>query len=677
VDAIAWLLRMESGRPWTVLRRAEWRGLITNCDGTWRVNRHVVVRCLKLHHPRKNAPSALTLYGLGELLARGTRATTPHFRFLPKMSHRRAIKFLETACAIGSQSILASPFEEVTSRNMFMTRQLTSEVRQNARAYLVHPPRPKPNLFGLHVIIDAFLATHPRELGQWLAAGQHSAVNNTVLAKLAHRLVLSDSANMVHREVLKTGLPLLQAMTATALADNPWSGKKMSFASMITFCRDVGVRSATAFNLAMVNARQTCIQRRQARHELAKTEKRLSLLGKHPQLAAPGKTSDEELEQLSVSLRSAHNAIRAADLAVDQLVADMAQQWPNAAPIDADIFSDSLGEDTAEIMTRLANLLGADHTKTADFLDFVLDGLSRFIGLGAGPKIFSETFNPSQEDVERHFEWAVKALSLRYASDKKGTGWRTGQLLAPLAKATEKILRAPYSAMRWGNKYQSALTRRACSVLFAIRVARDGNDDERQERVELMRLALDQAEATLACDRSDVDTHGWTDRLGSDCIEMMRMGYAPDRRTQWSMDRSLPPFVRTLAVWSDAALIRADPIGAEALFEKSAVCHVSWDVDSTFPRAVSLLDLALATGARAHAEDVTNLALSIWPRIYASYEPTIDSIWSDLHESLHEALMRNGNPRRSLLQDPDFAHSHCVDVIKTLRSLSDTEQLAR
>ena len=76
----------------------------------------------------------------------------------------------------------------------------------------------------------------------------------------------------------------------------------------------------------------------------------------------------------------------------------------------------------------------------------------------------------------------ARAIALRYRIDTRGVGRRTGQLLSELSKAGDRLLGAPYAALRWPQQYRSALRRRMASVLIAIDVARAGSRSGEERR---------------------------------------------------------------------------------------------------------------------------------------------------------------------------------------------------
>lgn len=675
IEAVAWLLRITKQRwPAQALVRARLSGLIFHHQSGWHVNREIVIRALERRHKRPDQPSALVLYGLGELLARSSRGKAPYISCISNISRRKARQLLNAAKDLAALQIPISPVFEISSRDILREQHLTYEVFRHAEAYLRYPPLPRPRLFGLHVILETFLIAHPRELGQWLAKGHSSAINQTALAYFAERLIYSDDVTSLHRHMLHTQRPILQAMVAVALASNRLHDKLLSFDSLVTLAREAGLDASNAFILGMASAQEACLRRQRARHRLFGIESRLSLLTKSPENAIGGShNAADEIDRLSAELLTLRETIDQTNLAVDQLIVEIAQAWPSDGLSKSQLtaLTQAFGTDAAEMKTRLAQELGGV-PRAADLLDDVIEDMSKQLGLAAGVNVFTEYFRPDQEFFMTR-KWVSRALSLRYTIDPKGVGYRTSLLLEPLSKAAAQLLDAPYATVRWHQPCESALTRLVCSILLAIDVACGENEHARQERSRLMKLAFDQAISALCRDRPDIDTHGWMDQLASTCVEYMHIGYAPDQRKAWATNPRLPAFARALAAWSDANFIRADPARAETLFLQCASFTSSRNMNRAFSQAVTLLDLAIATGIRDNADHITRQALSIWPSVFCTWPELVGEIWRDLHLMLHDALVTNGQARQKLLNDPQWANSRCANVLRSASSISILE----
>ena len=655
-------------RPAKALLRARLRRVIVGRGSNWRADGDAVARALR--RPRRAAhrdpPTALLLYGLGELLARAPRRAAPEIPELSRLTRRQARRLLETAGRIAAAQLPTSSIEEVGTRAVLTAPRLARDVWLHARAYLDYPPMPRPRLFGLGLVTGALLAVHPRELGHWLAKGHRSAINATVLAYLADRLTFGEGADELHRRMLQTGLPLLQAMAAEALARGRWDAAPMPFAALVSFAHDIGLDPPRAFGLAIPSVQRVSARLHHARQRLSEVETRLFLLAEYPEQAIGGGAhATDEMARLSAELGTLRDAREEAEQAADRLIVDIARAWPSgpSAKVQVEELARAFSSASAELAIRLAQELGPV-PGTAELLAGVIDDMCRMLGLIAPRAAFAEPFRPDAQKFSTARGWTAKAISMRYATDPAGVGRRTGQLLEPLARAAAEILDAPHAAAR-RPQYGSALTRLACSILLATDVARGDTAVERKERARLMAEALEQAVGALRRDRADIDTGGWTDSLAAACVDLMRCGHAADHRPDWATDLRLPPFVRALAVWSEPDLVRADPARAEELFRQASDRASSHDADLAFSRALSLLDLALATGERNVADDVTRWALTLWPSVFRPWRALAGAKWSKIHLTLRDALARNSEARRRVLDDPSWAHSHCVEVIRS------------
>lgn len=630
----------------------------------WRVNTKGVIRNIRWK-AHSAPPSAVIVYGLGELLARGSNGSAPIISSLAKLKNCQVRSFFDALDKITITQIPVSGAEEIGYRELLTAAKFDAQTRQQAAACLNHPPLPRPRLYGLSVIVENFLFSHPQELGRWLAKGQHSVVNQTALAYLAERLIFSFTDKKLHRCMLQTGRPILQAMVAFYLTERWSNAAPLSFGALNMMALEAGLNSIQAFTLAIAAAHETRVKRYSARRRLVESNARLQLLRKKP-----NKTSDArphtagEIDRLPSELTSLSQAKDISEQAVDLLIDQLANAWPNEGLNSSQIkdLSQAMDTDSNEVLVRLAEKFYG--ISRHQLLDVVINDTANMLGLDASKPALTESFRPNKNDFFLTLEWAAKAFIIRYSDDPKGVGRRTAQHLERLSKATSELLDSPYAATRY-SEYASVLTRQICSIFLALEVACNDARRINQTHTALMKLALEQSQLTLQRDRVDMHTDGWADRLATACVILMRYGEVPDLRKNWTMNIRLPSFVRACALWSNVNLIRENPTLAESLFKQAAAHGASYNNDQALSRALTILDIALTASARHNASDVANQLLCLWPIVYGPLRASAGYKWARIHIKLYAALNKEGLTRRRLLDDPQWVNSSSVALIRS------------
>ena len=648
--------------------RSRLKRFIFQRDGSWHVNGRSVGRAMRRVGRHRQAPSFRATYGLGELRARTSVPLDLPMAVFRRLNAAEVKKFLRGATEMARRQIPPSPIVEIGTGEALRQLNLTTDLVRQGVAFMRFPPLVRVGLYGLHAVIDVSLHLCPRVLGRWIVEKQVSEINQTLLAHLSRRLTFSRSNESTYCNVLRTKVPLLQAMVASSLVDeHPWNAPAKTFSELMTIFQDAGMPPANAFAFSMAAASANRKWRMRARDNVSNTERRLVILRADPNAAVGGgKYAAEEMERLDNELAEFSKQKIASEDAVDLLVTDIALAWPDheLSDRDLDIVKNAFGSDMAEFATRIAQQMRYSPART-QLLDEVMKLMFDYLGLDVQPGVFDNYFYPDSREFPVACGWTSRAIGLRYEQGSLDAGRATARSLSALANASTAVLDAPYAATRWPVQYQSALTRRACAVWFAMRVSCGETSEEKNKRLKLMSIALCEAKATLRQDRQDVDTKGWTLRLALFAIRSMANGDGPDERNVWSQDLSLPDFVRAAAIWSDIGLLRNNLAIAEQLLLAvgSRKTHLSEPLEG-LKRAVNLLDWAIATCVRSDAIDVEQIILSVWPKLFDSWGGVADVQFQDIHLHLLDAARNDGPLRQKLLADPMWIGSASLELIR-------------
>ena len=503
-------------------------------------------------------------------------------------------------------------------RDAMKASSLNKETRHHARSCMEHPQHPKPWLFGLSVVLESLAMYHPRTLGDWLASDLPTSIDLTALKYLGERVMFASPVAKIHRGLIRTKRPLLQAIAARTLAHGGFHKRRVPFREILELGHECGLTHEQSFSLALAAVDSACVQKPQALGKLKQTEERLRLLKEKPDQAIGGvKQAAAETERLNSDLAKLSGEADSAVAVHAQLMDDVVSAWTDSISSEqiADL-RDALGRDRDVLSVELAEKL-KDHLSARALLDPVIDAASDFLGLEKPSESFKHAFlhQPAQFNaIVRSFPPAV---SLRYADDKKkGPEHRTGLLLDPLMRAAYSLIERPYAAQRWPSEYESALNRCAAAVLLALYVAEACSPAAMQSST-LAQHAISHAIKVFERDRSDIVSQPWVDRLGLKCVQLMANKQLADRRSEWAKNTKFPPFIRAISLWSDFPLMVADSRHAVSLFQAALLPPASAWTDRLCFRALNLLDVAFSTMGRSGNASVARELVSIWPTVYS------------------------------------------------------------
>jgi hypothetical protein len=90
---------------------------------------------------------------------------------------------------------------------------------------------------------------------------------------------------------------------------------------------------------------------------------------------------------------------------------------------------------------------------------------------------------------------------------------------------------------------------------------------------------------------------------------------------------------------------------------------------------LTLLDLAIASCARAAKPALVRDLVTLWIEAYQDWLPITDR-WSNAAAVMAAAVEREGPERVAILAEPAFAHTHCRFLIERQRTASDQRENA-
>lgn len=654
-----------------VIALARTRGLITGRDSNWHTNRTKLNTLFRSPRLRLYKPTPAVVYGLGELLARGHGAQAPEFRTLKRLTGREVCQLLNALTQIAQKVLPRKAYTDVTCKNVVRAVVIDRAVCQRASAFLRFPPRSTVGLYGYSHAIFALLICHPHITIKWLSHANLSAeIYTVIVSRVIDSLIYRNPSECrsIAYLLLRTGVPFFQALGACSLAGEDGNENGIEFAQLVIELQSLGIRRSQAFTLSLIVVETARARRARVESKITEFSARLVQLEKYPDTAIGGsRNADDETEQVRHSLETAQAEKRRVDQDFDKLVSALASVF-NTEPTFVSRLVELQGAlmlYAPEVLVRVGEYLGAGQAAEA-ILDFVIDVGVKVIGLSA--PTFGDDGNLTRKDFESIRAPMARAIDLRYRSDVKGVGRRTGQLLAELAQVGDRLLNAPYSAERWPLQYRRALRRRMASVLLAFDVAKSGTPDEQSMKATLAKIAIEQAELLLTKERPDIDSEGFGEEVTLVALDIMQAGLASDRRAQWRQDIKMDAFSRAIAIWSDPVVALSDKDMARSLFlqcTESTICRIG----SLRPliRALNLLDVTFASVIRDKKSEVLPLLKLAWEEAIQGGRIKGANSYADSFDVLCRAV-RDDNGVEELLRREAWKNSRTVNLLTSLRT---------
>ncbi len=291
--------------------------------------------------------------------------------------------------------------------------------------------------------------------------------------------------------------------------------------------------------------------------------------------------------------------------------------------------------------------------------------LQDFIGLKRKPEdVSKEYFLPDERRFTAIEDWTALSLALLYQEDSLGVGWRTSKLVLGVAQAAERLIAQPFIAGRQPEAWQSIMTRAACAGRFAFKVAASIPQDRREFVAQLNKLALEHAFKLLSARNLPAQSATSFHELTAQAAQHMEWTSNPDEFWErWALAEDLPDFARALALWSSPALAEKHQDLACRLFERICALPLSRrSYNLQMSRMLTLLDMALASSARAGKSELILRARRLWASGYRDWLP-ISTRWQGIAEKLALAIETDGGERTEIIADEAFANSHCRRLI--------------
>jgi hypothetical protein len=320
--------------------------------------------------------------------------------------------------------------------------------------------------------------------------------------------------------------------------------------------------------------------------------------------------------------------------------------------------------DTAEIRYRLAAKLS--HQANRDWLlKRNIDRLKDFVGFEKNPADSSkEYFLPDERRFAALTDWAAQSIVLLYDEDNRGAGRRTSDLVLGVAKAVERLIVQPFSSGRQPETWQSIMTRAACAGRVVFTVVASTPEHRRDTVARLNALGLEHAFKLLSAQNRPAQSETSFYQFTAQAVQHMDIASNPDEvRERWALAESLDDFSRALALWSSPTLVERHKELAYNLFEQVCVPPLSRNAyNLQMSRMLTLLDMAVASCARAHKSDLIDCVRQLWASSYQSWL-TISDRWQRIAEKLILAVQTNGSERDEIIADETFANTYCRRLI--------------
>lgn len=619
----------------------------------------------------------MAVYGLGELLARGTGESVPTFKALTRLTKREVRILLGILSRVARAFIERKAHADVTCATLVRAGKMNGDVLQNARSFLSHPPHGKTGLYGYGHAVLALLASHPRLTATWLQRANlppdlYTILIGKIVWELRYRAAV-DGGSLV-ASLLQTGAPAFQAFGACALAGEGAGDAGLEFGPLLAKVQSLGVEAERAFILALIAAENARVSRAINEGKLEQSAQRLEQLARNPEVAYGGSRNAEgEIRRVSEWYEQQQATKQQIDQQFDRLVHALAASF-GAEPALVRNMGDvqrALTIFAPEVLVNVGATLGNSPAAEPVF-NAVIELGANVVGLNT-PICFETDTELTLDEFGSIRAPMARAIALRYRIDTRGVGRRTGQLLSELSKAGDRLLGAPYAALRWPQQYRSALRRRMASVLIAIDVARAGTPQEQQANAPLMELAIDQAELLLKKVRKDIDCGFFSETVTQLAIEAMQAGQANDRRDHWRQNPEMDAFSRALAIWSQPACVRSNEDEAKALFLHCTELNLR-RVTSSQPlvRALNLLDTGFAAAVQSGVTEAMQSLKVTWNAAMLPARIRGAERYADSFDLLSRAA-ENRSTREELIAHPVWKTSRTAVALASETDLPQHE----
>lgn len=592
-----------------LIERARYTGMLPDASGFCAARFERELR-RRLRHAR---PDSVVLTGLGELAARchvdAARILARELRW--QTSERDVARWVREARQTRPAADTPQIDRAGVSRSQLLQEgDISWKTLEAVTSLLHHPWDERSRRYGEAFVSRLGLALAPRAVVQGDAASAAPLVTAAV-----GMLWRAESREPLIEALLRSDKPALRLLGAAAM-DNPEleDSGKVSLAGRHARLRAAGWPPEDAHWMAATSMKDAGHRLFRQRHRLHALELERVRIEADPSTCLGGANrAPYRLEELEGEIRRFATELSATERELEAQATELAECWP-AAGLSKEALQrlDAVFVGRGEVRELVAARLPPGPARTA-LLDLTIGSFADMTGVSDAANAFRTFFFRDEEEVFGAARGAARALLLRHEEDAKGTGHRTGQLVAPLIQAGERLLAQPFLAARRPAAHQAALARTACALVLCLEVVGQAPAERQPEVGRLAELAVEHAGILLRRWRNDEGASPYLDQLALMTSLLMRDSPAVDRRAAWRPDVRLAPIARACAMWSDAQAVRSDPALADALFESAAYPALHLRPGRCgYARALLLLDLALTT-CRGDAAVLRQLG-GLWAR---------------------------------------------------------------
>ncbi|MCO5089936.1 hypothetical protein [Bosea sp. (in: a-proteobacteria)] len=536
---------------------------------------------------------------------------------------------------------------------------LSWQMLRVAKSLVMHPmdigstPR-----YGLQSVVRLMLAWKPSAI-RALVDRERDHPMMSAIVRAAVQYLHPPSVERV-RAVAATGCPLLVAIAAASMADQPAADLNEPTTCFADGWRELvaaGAAEADATWLMALHLKEAVHQRFRYTHGIEDDTRLLRWLRRK----APDLSNYEHhrLGHVTEELPRRREAAAIHEQKLDRILDDMARLWP-AADLSVTQYQwlAQAFVDSAEIRHRLARRVAAASERTM-LLKQNVEAWKAEVGLGRSTaEPFTEEYLPQLDTLFQQTLWAARSFVELNKNAKRGVAREVGLLLDPLTRDAQTILKEPFMAARRPARWQAALLRSAACALFALIVVGETPDDRRADVQVLASHAL--ALTKMLVSESERIGASWELIYLAASIAIAVMAddaLLSGQLTMWAQDSDLPMQVRAMAAWSsDDFLTRrlADATSLFAMAAKSPLLRASRD--RHFGQLMSLLDIAVVSAIRLSDYGVADRLRSLWSDAIVEWPEQMEE-WATAADWLMDAVKADGPQRAALLEHPSFASS--------------------
>ncbi len=454
--------------------------------------------------------------------------------------------------------------------------------------------------------------------------------------------------------LLATRIPVCIAIAIAICADaTSLASESVSYHTIVSKLKEQGISSADAIWLTG-HFLKDAVHRH---HIIASQGKRLLFDARHEQSRRTSKASSRVSSWLAE--QRADHAKRKLDheLRLNNLFNDIAAAWPNDGLSEQQMkVFDIAFVDTADMRLRLALKLVHSENRESLFkrnIDYLLSEL----GFSGNPDVAFDEYHAPEPD--RFYDIAVataRSFITLHSETPHNIGRKTSNLLAKGVKVGFEFVEQPFMWARQPIRWQSALSRTSCAIIFALVVVEMVERAHQPAVEKLRRLAIEHAANLLvlsrnfSSQRSVLDTLAW--------LSIHAMIDRPTEREElivWSQRTDLPAMVRVGAQFAIAHWLPLDHERAKDLFQIAAQLPLSPRSEpEQFNRLATVVDLAVARASFAKDTARLSFIVELWSALGRDWSRHMADC-EDFAQVLVQGLSEDGPERQRILDDDMFA----------------------